>query len=99
MKSNPQHSKNTNPQQSKNKDSYQSKNSNPQQSKNKNSQTKGPKKRPNDPNKKFLQHVQDQAQKMAEVLGKKNGEQFIKDALKDYPHLLPFELEKFTKQK
>ncbi len=98
MKNNPQSPNNKNHKQAKNNSSQQFKKSSSQPG-NKNSQTKGPKKRPNDPNKKFLQHVQEQAHKMAEVLGKKNGEQFIKDALKDYPHLLPFELEKFIKGK
>lgn len=56
-------------------------------------------KRLSDPNKAFLNHVQNQANKMAELLGEKKGEQYIKDALKEWPHLVKSELEIFSKRK
>lgn len=56
-------------------------------------------KRLSDPNKAFLNHVQTQASKMAELMGEKHGEQYIKDALKEWPHLIKSELEIFGKRK
>ncbi|MGN5953161.1 hypothetical protein ACP6L2_00965 [Sphingobacterium lactis] len=53
--------------------------------------------RNSDPNKKFLDHVQLQAKKMAELLGKESGRNYIKDTLKDYPHLIKTEIEIFDK--
>lgn len=55
------------------------------------------KSRISDPNKKFLDHVQLQARKMAELLGKESGRNYIKDTLKDYPHLIKAEIEIFDK--
>ncbi|MVZ60530.1 hypothetical protein [Sphingobacterium humi] len=52
-----------------------------------------------DPNKATLNHIQQQAQKMAELLGEKQGENYIKDTLKEWPHLIKGELEKFGKRK
>ena len=51
------------------------------------------------PNKTFLNHVQNQANKMAELMGEKHGEQYIKDAIKEWPHLIKSELEIFSKRK
>lgn len=48
-----------------------------------------------EPNKSFLNHLQVQANKMCELLGEKQGEQFIKDSLKEWPHLIKKELEIF----
>ncbi|MCT1525732.1 hypothetical protein [Sphingobacterium hotanense] len=56
-------------------------------------------KRLSDPNKAFLNHVHNQANKMAELLGEKQGEQYIKDAIKEWPHLIKSELEIFSKRK
>lgn len=56
-----------------------------------------PKGRSGDPNKKFLDHVQLQARKMAELLGIESGRNYIKDTLKDYPHLIKAEIEIFDK--
>ena len=50
-----------------------------------------------EPNKSFLNHLQTQANKMSELLGEKNGEQLIKDTLKEWPHLIKRELEIFKK--
>ncbi|MVZ65053.1 hypothetical protein GQF61_04260 [Sphingobacterium sp. DK4209] len=48
-----------------------------------------------EPNRAYLNHVQMQARKMAELMGPKLGQQYIKDALKDWPKLLLVELKKF----
>ncbi len=48
-----------------------------------------------EPNRAYLNHVQQQAKKMAELMGPKLGQQYIKDALKDWPKLLVVELKKF----
>lgn len=52
-----------------------------------------------DPKKVFLNHVQNQANRMAELLGESQGEQYVKDALKEWPHLIKRELERFGKRK
>lgn len=49
-----------------------------------------------DPNKKSLEHIQNQARMMAEVLGVSQGERYIKEALKDFDHLIKGELKKFN---
>lgn len=57
------------------------------------------KKRINDPNKSFLNHAQNQASTMAELLGEAKGEQYLKDILNDWPHLVKGELDIFKKRK
>lgn len=52
-----------------------------------------------EPNKKYLNYLQVQANKMSELLGEKQGEQFMKDSLKDWPRLLERELKTFKKSK
>lgn len=52
-----------------------------------------------EPNKKFLKHLQAQANKMSELLGEKQGEQFMKDSLKEWPRLLERELKILKKSK
>lgn len=52
-----------------------------------------------EPNKKFLKHLQAQVNKMSELLGEKQGEQFMKDSLKEWPRLLERELKILKKSK